>query len=225
MSERDHRGAGPDGLALQDGGLLEASQRGFAKLMQHVCSLYTCGESSSVSAAEAAGLASSVLYVLGSGRPASEEALLRALASEDVAGLWTQRRQELCARMDATMQLWQEAAAAMPPLNNIALRDTLASIGELPRTYDTFFAAHEVPASIDYPLSAPISEELQGLDYIDAWLRQLLEEARFLARFNTQEMIAFLQGWCPDYKGLLINLYDPIRAAWQRGELRMRNGC
>ncbi|MGN0072712.1 MAG: DUF6179 domain-containing protein, partial [Coriobacteriales bacterium] len=167
-------------LAASNEELLEASQRGFAQLMQHVCRLYTCGDSSSVSGAEASQLASSVLYVLGSGQAGGDKALLRALAREDVVELWTQRRQELSARMEHTMELWQTALTSMPPLNNIALRDTLASIGQLPSVYDTFFAAHEVPASIDYPLAVPVSEELQGLDYLDAWLQQLIDEARFL---------------------------------------------
>ena len=110
-------------------------------------------------------------------------------------------------------------AAVMLPIRNIALRDTLASIGRLPQAYDTFFAAHEVPASIDYPLSKPLSEQLKGLDYVEAWLTQLLEEAQFLARFDVGEMTVHLETWCPDYRGLLINLYDPINEAWGAGEI------
>lgn len=224
MSELQHTGsmagAAGGGLALPEEELLEAAQQGFACLMRHLCQLYTGGESSSVSAAEATELASSALYVLAGSQPADSPQLLRTLARGDVVDQWTQRRRQLDARVERTMQLWQEALATMPALNNIALRDTLASIGRLPQAYDSFFAAHEVPASIDYPLAVPVSEELQGLDYLDAWLGQLLEEARFLARFNTQDMVDYLRGWCPDYQGLLINLYEPIHAAWQRGELR-----
>lgn len=36
---------------------------------------------------------------------------------------------------------------------------------------------------------------------------------------STQDMVDNLRGWCPDYQGLLINLYEPVREAWQRGEL------
>lgn len=216
---RGAAGAAGDELALPEDELLEAAQQGFALLMQHLCQLYTCGESSSVSAAEAAELASSALYVLAGSQASSSPQLLRTLARRDLLEQWTQRRRQLEERVEHTMQLWQEVLATMPPLNNIALRDTLASIGRLPQAYDSFFAAHEVPASIDYPLAVPVSEELQGLDYLDAWLGQLLEEARFLARFSTQDMVDYLRGWCPDYQGLLINLYEPVREAWQRGEL------
>lgn len=60
------------------------------------------------------------------------------------------------ARVDAALNIWREIVAAMPPIRNVALRDTLASLGELKRLYDTRFAAHVVPYDIDYQLSEPI---------------------------------------------------------------------
>ena len=196
----------------------EQAMRGFAELMNHVCALFTCGESSSVSEFEGHELAESALYVLGLTDETTNQTL-GLLASDDIVAIWAQKRRELESRIPGVMGLWQRVIAVMPPIRNIALRDTLASIGRLPQTYDTFFAAHEVPASIDYPLSKPISEQLKGLDYVEAWLTQLLEEAQFLARFDVGEMTAYLEAWCPDYRGLLINLYDPINEAWGAGEI------
>ena len=194
----------------------EEAMQGFATLMTHVCELYTCGESSSVSEFEGRELAESILYVLGLTDETAQEAMV-LLSSDDVVATWTRKRNELESRIPEVMQLWQNVVATMPPIHNIALRDTLTSIGKLPQTYDTFFAAHEVSCSIDYPLSKPVSERLKGLDYIEAWLAQLLEEAQFLAQFNLEEMVSYLDEWCPDYRGLLINLYDPIYEAWRAG--------
>ena len=59
-------------------------------------------------------------------------------------------------------------------------------------------------------------EPLPGLDYVEVWLVQLLEEARFLARFDLDDMVEHLESWCPDYRGLLINLYEPIRDRFAR---------
>lgn len=198
----------------------EDAMHGFAVLMEHVAGLYTFGESCSVSESEGYQIASSVLYVLGLTCEDDAPQVATLLACDNVIEIWTARRTALEARVDAVMQTWREAVATMPPVHNIALRDTLASIGELPARYDTFFAAHEVPCEIDYPLSAPVSESLKGLDYVQAWLGQLLREARFLARFNAAEMETYLQSWCPDFRGLLINLYDPIRQTWEQGLLR-----
>ena len=207
-----------DVLSIVEAVADERAMRGFARLMNHICALYTCSESSSVSESEAHELAESALYVLGLAGETTQQAL-RLLASEDVVAVWTRKRRELESRIPGVMELWQRANVIMPPIRNIALRDTLASIGRLPQAYDTFFAAHEVPASIDYPLSKPLSEQLKGLDYVETWLTQLLEEAQFLARFDVGEMTAYLEAWCPDYRGLLINLYDPINEAWGAGKV------
>ena len=206
-------------LAFLEGAADEGAMRGFAELMGHVIGLYAFGESCSVSASEGRRIASSVLYVMGLASDDDAPEVASRLACENVIETWTARRAAFEARVGAVMRTWREAVATMPPIRNIALRDTLASIGELPARYDTFFAAHEVPCSIDYPLSAPVPESLKGLDYLDAWLRQLLVEARFLARFDVGEMEAYLQSWCPDCRGLLINLYEPIRQAWETGAL------
>ena len=198
----------------------ERAMEGFATLMTHVCELYTCGESSSVSKLEGYELAESVLYVLGlTGDTLGQTVEL--LSSADVVTAWTHKRHKLEARIPQAMALWQDVVRTMPPIHNIALRDTLASIGRLPASYDTFFAAHEVPCSIDYPLSEPVPEQLLGLDYVEAWLARLRAEARFLALFDTNDMVACLDAWCPDYCGLLINLYDPIHEAWCGGRIAM----
>ena len=191
----------------------ERAMQGFAELLTHVCRLYTCGQSSSVSEHEAHELAESALYVLG----LTDETIpqtIALLSSEDVVRIWTRKRQELESRIPDVMDLWQRIVSTIPPIHNIALRDTLESIGKLPGAYDTFFAAHEVPCSIDYPLSKPVPEKLMGLDYVEAWLAELLVEAQFLARFDVNDVTAYLDEWCPDYRGLLINLYDPIHDAW-----------
>ena len=210
-----------DVLSIVESAANEQAMAGFAKLMNHICMLFTFGESSSVSEFEGRELAESALYVLGLTDETMQQTL-GLLASDDIVSIWAQKRSELESRIPVVMVLWQRVIAIMPPIRNIALRDTLASIGRVPQTYDTFFAAHEVPASIDYPLSKPLSEQLKGLDYVEAWLTQLLEEAQFLARFDVGEMTAYLEAWCPDYRGLLINLYDPINEAWGAGKIISR---
>ena len=137
----------------------------------------------------------------------AEEAA-RVLDVEDPIALWHDGLDALDARMDAALGTWREIVAIMPPIRNVALRDTLASLGELKRRYDTRFAAHEVPCDIDYQLSAPVGPQLLGLDYIEAWLAQLLAETRWIAQFDTTSCIAVLERTCPDYRGLHVNLYD-----------------
>lgn len=183
------------------------AQKNFARLMAHVANLYCTGGSSSVSNYEAQGLAMSVAYVLGMAGALAEE-VARVLDVEDPIALWHEGLAKLDARVDAALDMWREIIVTMPPIRNVALRDTLASLGELRRRYDTHFAAHEVPCDIDYQPSKPVNPKLLGLDYIEAWLAQLLAETRWIAQFDAASCVNVLERACPDYKGLHVNLYD-----------------
>lgn len=73
------------------------------------------------------------------------------------------------------------------------------------KRYDLWFFAHDIPCAIDYILDAPISEDLQGIDYIIAYLKALIAEGRAVplrrkeeeARLNTlltQEEFEYTDG-------------------------------
>lgn len=193
--------------ALPDEAVRRRAAANLASLMKHVANLYCAGGSSSISLLEAHELAASVSYVLGISDATPEEAAA-VLSAGDPVSLWRNGLAELNNRMNAILALWREAVETMPSINNVALRDTLLSLGKLRSRYDVMFAAHEVPCDIDYQLSSPADAKLLGLDYIEAWLEQLLLEVRWIARFDTVSCIRVLERICPDYRGLHVNLYD-----------------
>lgn len=186
---------------------IERASRNFALLMEHVANLYCSGASSSVSSYEYHELTQSVLYALGLVGASSEEAA-RVLDVDDPIALWRKAVVALDGRIDAVLGVWREVVATMPSIRNVALRDTLASLGGIKQSYDTYFAAHEVPCSIDYQLHQPVVPCLMGIDYIEAWLLQLREETRWIAQFRVESCISVLERICPDYRGLHVNLCD-----------------
>lgn len=185
----------------------EQAAANLAYLFCKLARLYTCGDASSLSRLEATQLARSLEFTLGLKGDGLDEAL-DSLAHTDPEELFTVKQRELARRVDAALETWAQIIALMPPLRNIALRDTLASIGQLKARYDIYFAAHEVPCEIDYQLSRPIDVALEGIDYIEAYLDQLLAETRWIARFTPASCIAALERICPDYRGLHVNLVD-----------------
>ncbi len=187
------------------------SPENFARLVTHVANIYCMGESSSISNCEAQELATSVVYVLGIASATADEAA-SVLDVDDPIALWHSGLDVLDAQMDMALDVWRRIVAIMPPIRNVALRDTLASLGDLKMLYDTRFAAHVVPCDIDYQLSEPVDPQLMGLDYVEAWLEQLLEETRWIVQFDTGSCIAVLERACPDYRGLHVNLYDLLRS-------------
>ncbi|MBQ1450870.1 MAG: hypothetical protein IIZ12_08085 [Eggerthellaceae bacterium] len=187
------------------------SLENFARLMTHVANLYCMGESSSISNCEVQELAMSVAYALGIADATADEAA-SVLDVDDPIALWHSCLNTLDVRMDMALDVWRGVIAIMPPIRNVALRDTLASLGDLKTLYDTRFAAHIVPCDIDYQLSEPVDPQLMGLDYVEAWLEQLLEETQWIAQFDAGSCIAVLEHACPDYRGLHVNLYDLLHS-------------
>lgn len=186
----------------------EKALQNFGYLYRKLIRLYTMGSTGSVSKLEAAQIAESLSFVLGirgDGNPSA----LEALAEQNPDALFQRKQAELSTRVDRALDTWRAICVTMPPINNVALRDSLADIGNLKALYDTYFAAHEVPLSnLQYQLSSPVSENLLGIEYVQAWLDQLLTETRYISQFTTESCVAVLERACPDYKGLHVNLYD-----------------
>ena len=188
----------------------EQASKNFSVILSHVARLFSHGGASSIAAHEAEELAKSVYFVLGIVNATPEEAAI-VLSTSDALELWHKNLRALDIRIDQALDTWQEIVVLMPPLRNVALRDTLESLGNLRSSYDIYFAAHEVPCVIDYQLSSPVDPSLMGIDYIEAWLDQLLIETRWIAQFDSESCIYTLERICPDYRGLHVNLFDLLR--------------
>lgn len=134
---------------------------------------------------------------------------------DDIVAAWHVALARLDEHVARTMELHARVrvVATLPQLENLALWDTLASIRTLPRRYDTRFAAHEVAAEIDYQLQVPVSEELLGIDYVDAWLAQLLTEAQQLAAMDIDTVRASLNRADPEWKYSVANLLDLLQVS------------
>jgi hypothetical protein len=217
-----------DGLALSDvsesgrfpaplqGGVSElaspdevaAFQHRFLRLVERRTAIFTMGDSSSVPMETAVELLRSVCFVLGIDQ--AEPDVPQRLLTVDLEAEFRYRLAEIGRKVELTGKLWRDACAGMPMIANIALEDTLSSIGDFPGHYDYRSMAHEIPCSIDYPLCHPVPESLTGVDYVNEYLGRLLVEFDLLRRFERGACERVLERSCPDYYGLLINLYEPI---------------
>lgn len=185
-----------------------AFQDRFFRLLQKRTAIYTMGDSSSVPRHVAIDLLRSVCFVLGI--DADEPEIPDELLTVDLEAEFGRRLASIGRKVEATAKLWREACVSMPVIQNIALRDTLASIGDFAQQYDYRSMAHEITCSIDYPLCHPVPESLLGVEYIYEYLRRLLLEGEFLQHFALASCVGILESTCPDYRGLLVNLYEPI---------------
>ena len=179
------------------------AQEALWALLRRQARLYV-PESSSLPAETAAALAESILLTLGADRDPC------VLLAPNLPEKFRQGQRRLRQKSELARRLWQTAWATQPEIENRSLRDTLNSLKHFPDRYDLRFFAQEIPCDIDYQLSQPVPETLRGVDYVNEWLRRLCLEQNFLGRFEPALVRALLDRSCPDYRGLLINLYDPI---------------
>ena len=196
------RGLIPRFPALSPEDALRAQEALWA-LLRRQARLYA-PESSSLPAETAAALTESVLLTLGADRDP------RVLLAPDLPEKFRQGQRRLAQKLEVSRRLWQTAWATRSEAENRSLLDTLNSLKHFPDRYDLRFFAQEIPCGIDYQLSQPAPETLRGVDYVNDWLRRLCLEQNFLGRFETALVRATLDRSCPDYRGLLINLYEPI---------------
>ena len=202
-------------------------QEKIAALLVRQIALYTANESSSVPTAAAQELLRGVLFFLAvpeepeaSSRPedvgsryeAERAARIRVLLPLDLADELArgQRRAQRDAAL--TLALWRKVVEMLPLLENRSLCDTLRSIGRGFHRYDTRFFPQRFDCDIDYQLAVPVSESLLGINYVNHYLIDLAAENSLLTRLPQGEVRAVLERSCPDWRGLLVNLYAPVAA-------------
>ena len=178
------------------------------RLLVRQTALYTMGDSTSVPQKTAEELLQSLLYTLGAEESAPDQ--IRELLAADPEAAYARGVRALEKKSAEVKALWEQVCLSLPNLENQSLHDTLSSLKGLWKRYDHRYFAHQIPADIDYQLSCPVPETLQGMDYVNEYLRRLLAENRFLCRFAPDRAVRVLRSSCPDYRGLLINLFEPV---------------
>ncbi|NCB51407.1 MAG: hypothetical protein EOM54_05940 [Clostridia bacterium] len=194
-------------------GLSEADAAAVIKkimlLLEKQAARYTTGDSSSLREETAQELLVSIrftldLYLRERGLPAG------LLVSADMDEVFSLGIGMIEKALEEFGRLYETACLGAPDILNVSFRDTLSSIGTFRRRYDYRLFAHTIPCDVDYQLCRPVPEELLGVEYLNEYLRRIVIENDFLLRFPKVRVIKLLESYCPDYRDLLINLYDPV---------------
>lgn len=180
----------------------------FLRLIERRTAIYTMGDSTSVPKHVALDILASVCFVLGI--DPNEPVVPERLLTIDLEAEFRRRLADIEREVERSGELWRAVVATMPPLPSVALHDTIKAIGDFPRAYDFRSMAHEIPVSFDYPLCHWVADTLLGVEYINEYLRRLLTEADFLARFDRGACVAVLERTSPDFADLIVNLYEPV---------------
>lgn len=178
-------------------------------LLGKITERYTMGDSSSVPIEIAEELLKSICFLLKR-EIKKPEVLSKLLKDEELEGLFKNFYCHIEENIKSGKELLEEVIRTSIGIENISYNDTVMEIGRGLKVYDYRFFAHEIPCSIDYQLSNPVSEELKGIDFINEYLKRLLFENKFCNNFNKENIIGILNSYCSDYNGLLINIFEPV---------------
>ena len=194
-----------NGEALKNTGGPAPGTEKLLRLLKRQAERYTGGDSTSIPVETARELLESVCFCLETGPDG-------ALPEGDLEAAFQAGLDRVEGKIAWGRALWEAVKDHMPPVESRSMDDTVAGIGTFWARYDYRLFAHLVPCDIDYQLAIPVPEERKGVDYINAYLTRLAVENRFLLRFSAQREAELLGRWCPDYKDLLVNLFEPVFA-------------
>ncbi len=172
---------------------------------------YTMGDSSSVPVETAQELYASICFSIDLYLQSSRRSL-KALINEDARQMLKAAWAEIEAQIKKGKALLKKVSLLPPKAVTISYEDTIRELKKFFRQYDYRFFAHAVPCAIDYQLSFPVDEDLKGILYINEYLRRLYIENSFCSYFNHRLIDALLRSISPDYRQLLINIYEPAAA-------------
>ncbi len=175
-------------------------------------SRFTMGDSSSVPVETAQGLLHSVCFSIGLELrkcPGLRQAAIR-LRTEGIAALFELGKGEVKKKVLEGRAMLDELLRCAAPTNNRAFLDTVhKALPMFFKRYDADFFAHDITCDIDYQLFCSV-EELEGVEYINEYLRRLLLENRLVSAFEPNTVYRLLEGYCVDPVEQLINLFEPV---------------
>jgi len=171
---------------------------------------YTKGKSSSVRNETAVSILQSLLYTIGAGLkclpdPASA---LNALKETAMEVLFEQGKAVISKDISSAKRLLIAVKANCCVTDNIIYNDTVQKgIDVFFGLYDKEFAAHETPGSIDYPLTADITN-LTGIEYICQYLRVLYTENQFCRKLSTAGIDNLFSRYGRGFREMPVNLCE-----------------
>ncbi|MBE0501969.1 MAG: hypothetical protein IBX47_11055 [Desulfuromonadales bacterium] len=190
---------------------LESIQLQSLQLLAKQTERYTRGESSSVRVETAQSIMQSIFYSIGIYLKSfpDPDLSIEVLKQSSLLELYQRGRKLIETQFDSAKQLLDTVHDNSLITDNLAYNDTMKGIPFFFSAYDLDFAAHDTPASIDYPLSND-KMELVGVEYIHNYLQMLFLENQFCKNFTEHDIHCLLSGYDDHYQDLLINIFGLV---------------
>ncbi len=186
------------------------------KFLAYKTERYNDGESSSIRVEVAESIMKSNLYTIGLYLKSLPDAAFAVseLKLAKIPEMYQRGRMLIKSKVHSAKHIYNMAKDKKLMTLNYTYNATLndKAIGIFFKLYDSDFAAHEVPASIDYQLCNPVTD-LTGIEFIHKYLENLYLENEFCRYFEAQDIHYLLCGYHNEYQDLLINIFELVVTA------------
>ncbi|MEG6523566.1 DUF6179 domain-containing protein [Desulfotomaculum sp. 1211_IL3151] len=174
---------------------------------------YNGGDSSSIRVEIAENIMKSNLYTMGLYLKTlpNADCAVSELKTSNVVEIYQRGRKIIDDKLQVAMKFYRLAQNNKLITINYTYNATLDDngIGAFFKAYDPDYAAHEIPASIDYQLCNPITD-LAGVEFIEKYLANLFLENEFCTNFAPEDINGLLYGYDEGYQDLLINIFEHV---------------
>ena len=170
------------------------------------------GESSSIPTAKAQDIMTSILFVIGLQLKSYQtpEQAVDILKSEPLKVLFENGLKLVRRKMVVSRQLQKRILDNLLDTPNVYYRSTIADgINGFFKLYHPQFTAHEIHITADYPVFMG-RPELEGIEFIDKYLRCIQAENAFCVCFASQDIHHLLCGLTRDYPNVPLNIFEPV---------------
>lgn len=190
----------------------ETLEEGLAALLAGQADRLNGGKSSSIRVEQAQELLSGLLFTLSLPLKAcaSPDEALNLLRTEPLATLRTQGLERIRRRLSVCRLMQQRLLTALFRTRNRFYRLTVeGGINGFFRLYRPQLFPQEIHITADYPplLGRPA---LDGVEFIEAYLREIEAENAILCRFDPEEAHRLLLSLSREYADSPINLLEPV---------------
>ncbi|QAA32118.1 DUF6179 domain-containing protein [Clostridium manihotivorum] len=191
---------------------LEKVQFQLIELLEETVSYYTRYESSSVRVEVAEQIMLSICFTIGLylKQQSTMKDNIALIKNAGVKQLFKEGEKILRDKVELCKSLLNNIYETRLNTETYAYTDTIDyGIPLFFKEYDTRFASHDMPGSIDYQLAIDV-RNLTGVECLEEYLNRLRVENKFCAFFNGEDIEALLKGFKKDYIHMLINIFQLV---------------
>ena len=192
---------------------LSAMQGDLLLILAEQTDKWSRGESSSIPMEKAQEIMASILFVIGIQLKSYQtpEQAVDMLKSEPLKKLFENGLKLVRRKMAISRHLQKKILDHLLDTPNVYYRSTIADgINGFFKLYRPQFAAHEIHITADYPAFYWETVKLEGIEFIEKYLRCIQAENAFCVCFAPQDIHHLLCRLTQDYRSVPLNIFESV---------------